>query len=47
MIETIIERGPYAPEVEHQSHGAYILCKKGGRSENVDAASRKQEALSW
>lgn len=27
-IEEIIERGPYAPEVEHQSHRAYIFARK-------------------
>jgi SAM-dependent methyltransferase len=27
-IEEIIERGPYAPEVEYQSHRAYILARK-------------------
>jgi ubiquinone/menaquinone biosynthesis C-methylase UbiE len=29
-IEQIIERGPYAPEVEHQSHRAYIFARKPG-----------------
>ena len=27
-IEQIIERGPYAPEVEHQSHRAYVFARK-------------------
>lgn len=27
-IEEIVERGPYAPEVEHQSRRAYILARK-------------------
>jgi ubiquinone/menaquinone biosynthesis C-methylase UbiE len=27
-IEEIIERGPYAPEVEYQSHRAYIFAQK-------------------
>jgi ubiquinone/menaquinone biosynthesis C-methylase UbiE len=27
-IEEIIERGPYAPEVEQQSHRAYIFARK-------------------
>jgi ubiquinone/menaquinone biosynthesis C-methylase UbiE len=27
-IEDVIERGPYAPEVEHQSRRAYILASK-------------------
>lgn len=27
-IEEIIERGPYAPEVEYQSHRAYIFARK-------------------
>jgi SAM-dependent methyltransferase len=27
-IEETLERGPYAPEVEHQSHRAYILARK-------------------
>jgi ubiquinone/menaquinone biosynthesis C-methylase UbiE len=29
-IEQIIERGPYAPEVEHQSQRAYIFARKPG-----------------
>ena len=29
-ISTITEREPYAPEVEHQSHRAYIFAKKSG-----------------
>jgi len=28
-VEEIIERGPYAPEVEHQSHRAYVFARKG------------------
>ena len=27
-IDQILERGPYAPEVEHQSRRAYILARK-------------------
>ena len=27
-VEQIIERGPYAPEVEHQTHRAYIFARK-------------------
>lgn len=27
-IEKVIERGPYAPEVEYQSHRAYIFARK-------------------
>lgn len=27
-IEDVVERGPYAPEVEHQSRRAYILASK-------------------
>ncbi|MGA7339000.1 MAG: class I SAM-dependent methyltransferase [Terracidiphilus sp.] len=27
-IEELVERGPYAPEVEHQSHRAYIFARK-------------------
>jgi SAM-dependent methyltransferase len=27
-VEQVIERGPYAPEVEHQSRRAYILARK-------------------
>jgi SAM-dependent methyltransferase len=27
-VEEIIERGPYAPEVEHQSHRAYVFARK-------------------
>jgi hypothetical protein len=27
-IEDIIERGPYAPEVEYQSRRAYVLARK-------------------
>jgi ubiquinone/menaquinone biosynthesis C-methylase UbiE len=29
-IEQIIERGPYAPEVEHQSQRAYVLARNPG-----------------
>ena len=29
-IEEIIERGPYAPEVEYQSRRAYIFARKPG-----------------
>ena len=29
-IEEIVERGPYAPEVEHQSRRAYIFARKPG-----------------
>jgi SAM-dependent methyltransferase len=29
FIEEIIERGPYAPEVEHQSRRAYVFGRKG------------------
>jgi ubiquinone/menaquinone biosynthesis C-methylase UbiE len=29
-IEQIIERGPYSPEVEHQSQRAYIFARKPG-----------------
>ena len=29
-IEEVIERGPYAPEVEHQSRRAYIFARKPG-----------------
>jgi len=28
VVEHVIERGPYAPEVEHQSHRAYIFARK-------------------
>jgi SAM-dependent methyltransferase len=27
-VEDLIERGPYAPEVEHQSHRAYVFARK-------------------
>jgi hypothetical protein len=27
-VEEIIERGPYAPEVEHQSQRAYVFARK-------------------
>jgi SAM-dependent methyltransferase len=27
-IEDVVERGPYAPEVEHQSHRTYIFARK-------------------
>ena len=30
VVEEIIERGPYAPEVEYQSRRAYILARKPG-----------------
>jgi hypothetical protein len=29
-IEEVIERGPYAPEVEYQSRRAYIFARKPG-----------------
>ncbi len=28
VVEEIIEREPYAPEVEHQSRRAYVLARK-------------------
>jgi SAM-dependent methyltransferase len=28
VVEHVIERRPYAPEVEHQSHRAYIFARK-------------------
>jgi hypothetical protein len=28
VVEEIIERAPYAPEVEHQSRRAYIFARK-------------------
>ncbi|HET6217504.1 MAG TPA: class I SAM-dependent methyltransferase, partial [Acidobacteriaceae bacterium] len=31
-IEEVIERGPYAPEVEHQSRRAYIFGRKPDRT---------------
>lgn len=30
FVEEVIERGPYAPEVEYQSRRAYILARKKG-----------------
>ena len=27
-VDEVLERGPYAPEVEHQSHRAYIFARK-------------------
>ncbi len=33
VIEEIIEREPYAPEVEYQSRRAYIFARKPGQSE--------------
>lgn len=30
VVEEIIERGPYAPEVEYQSRRAYIFARKAG-----------------
>ena len=32
VIEDVIERAPYAPEVEYQSHRAYIFARKPGPS---------------
>lgn len=29
IVQEIVERGPYAPEVEHQSHRAYVFARKG------------------
>ena len=34
-VEEIIERGPYAPEVEHQSHRAYVFARKGRRKQGT------------
>jgi SAM-dependent methyltransferase len=34
-IEELIERGPYAPEVEYQSRRAYIFARKPGPSEQL------------
>ena len=31
-IDEVVRRGPYAPEVEHQSHRAYIFARKPGRT---------------
>jgi SAM-dependent methyltransferase len=31
-IEEIVERGPYAPDVEHQSQRAYVFARKAGSS---------------
>jgi ubiquinone/menaquinone biosynthesis C-methylase UbiE len=28
VVVDLIERGPYAPEIEHQSHRAYVFAKK-------------------
>ncbi len=28
VVEEVIERGPYAPEVEYQSHRAYVFARK-------------------
>jgi len=30
VVEEVIERGPYAPEVEYQSRRAYIFARKSG-----------------
>jgi hypothetical protein len=30
-LEEVMERGPYAPEIEHQSHRAYIFARKPGQ----------------
>ncbi len=27
-VDEVVERGPYAPEVEYQSHRAYIFARK-------------------
>jgi ubiquinone/menaquinone biosynthesis C-methylase UbiE len=31
VVEEVIERPPYAPDVEHQSHRAYIFARKTGQ----------------
>ena len=31
-VEEVVERGPYAPEVEHQSHRAYVFAQKPGEA---------------
>ena len=30
VVEEVVERDPYAPEVEYQSRRAYILARKPG-----------------
>jgi ubiquinone/menaquinone biosynthesis C-methylase UbiE len=32
-VDEVIERGPYAPELEYQSHRAYILARKPARGQ--------------
>ena len=36
VVEEIVEREPYAPEVEHQSRRAYIVAGKPGKSKGAD-----------
>jgi ubiquinone/menaquinone biosynthesis C-methylase UbiE len=38
-IEEVVERGPYAPEVEYQSRRAYVFARKPYRETNVGAPS--------
>ena len=35
VVEEVIERGPYAPEVEHQSRRAYIFARKPTAAELI------------
>jgi ubiquinone/menaquinone biosynthesis C-methylase UbiE len=42
-IEEIFERGPYAPEVEHQSRRAYILARKPAPAASVASLALTRE----
>jgi hypothetical protein len=36
VIEEVVERGPYTPEVEYQSQRAYFFCAEAGSPLKLD-----------
>lgn len=44
VVEEIIERQPYAPEVEYQSRRAYIFARKPGRVSRAKETAARPEA---
>jgi hypothetical protein len=44
-IEEIIERGPYVPDVEHQSQRAYVFARKRCTSSPLDSGPVPADSL--
>ncbi len=42
VVDEVIERGPYAPEVEYQSHRAYIFARKPDSPRRADSSLRSE-----